>query len=84
MPTALGDLRVIEMGQLLAGFPAGILNAEGVLRATHGRDLRPADFHERPRIGNPFCRLLDREGGLVAIAEPVAASGILHPSIVLV
>jgi hypothetical protein len=71
------------MGQLLTAFPAGVLNADGVLRATHGRDLRPEDFVERPGAGTRYCRLLDRDGGLVGIAEPIAASGLLHPSIVL-
>src|SRR5262249_56090654 len=60
---------VVPMGQLLTGFPALVLTAEGVLRATHGRDVGPAEF-ESPPIGSasqPYVRLMDRDGGLVAI-----------------
>lgn len=75
---------VIPMGQLLTAFPAVVLNSEGVLRATHGRDLGPGDVDQRVGVGVAFCRLLDRDGGLVGIAEPSKAPGLLHPSIVLV
>jgi tRNA pseudouridine55 synthase len=74
---------VIPMSQLLPGFPAVVLNAEGVLRASHGRDLRPADMERGERAAEPYCRLLDRDGGLVGIGEPGDAPGLLHPSIVL-
>lgn len=75
---------VIPMGQLLTGFPAVVLSSEGVLRATHGRDLGPGDVIGAGARPNPFCRLVDREGGLVAIGEPARTPGLLHPSIVLV
>jgi tRNA pseudouridine55 synthase len=74
---------VIPMAQLLPGFPAVVLNAEGVLRASHGRDLRPADLERGERATEPYCRLLDRDGGLVGIGEPGSTPGLLHPSIVL-
>jgi tRNA pseudouridine55 synthase len=74
---------VIPMAQLLPGFPAVVLNAEGVLRASHGRDLRPADVERGERAAESYCRLLDRDGGLVGIGEPGRAPGLLHPSIVL-
>jgi len=74
---------VIPMAQLLPGFPAVVLNAEGVLRASHGRDVRPADVERGERAAQPYCRLLDRDGGLVGIGEPATAPGLLHPSIVL-
>lgn len=75
---------IIPMGQLLPGLPAVVLNSEGVLRAAHGRDLGPADVEEAIGGGEAFVRLVDREGGLVGIAEPTATPGLLHPSIVLV
>ena len=74
---------VIPMAQLLPGFPAVVLNAEGVLRASHGRDLRPADVERGERAAEPYCRLLDCDGGLVGIGEPGSTPGLLHPSIVL-
>ena len=76
---------VIPMAQLLPEFPAVVLNAEGVMRASHGRDLRPADLERggTGAAGGRMCRLLDRDGGLVGIAEPSGAPGFLHPSIVL-
>jgi tRNA U55 pseudouridine synthase TruB len=76
---------VIPMAQLLPGFPAVVLNAEGVIRASHGRDLRPVDMERAAAAGtgSRVCRLLDRDGGLVGIAEPSEAPGLLHPSIVL-
>ena len=35
-------------------------------------------------FGDPVFRLLDPAGDLVGIAEPAGASGLLHPSVVLV
>ena len=74
---------IIPMAQLLPAFPAVVLNAEGVLRASHGRDLRPSDVERGERAAGPYCRLLDGEGGLVGIGEPGTTPGLLHPSIVL-
>lgn len=76
----------LPMSQVLTGMPAVVLNAEGVLRASHGRDVRPSDVEGAASArnhGQPFWRLLDGAGGLVGIAEPADAPGLLHPSIVL-
>jgi tRNA pseudouridine55 synthase len=82
---------IIPMGQALSAFPSAVLTSEGVLRASHGRDLTPADVERAPSTRDPapatppaYVRLLDRDGGLVGIAEPAATPGLLHPSIVLV
>jgi tRNA pseudouridine55 synthase len=75
---------IVPMAQLLPGLPAVVLNAEGVLRASHGRDLRPVDLEPGTPAGSEaYWRLLDRDGGLVGIAEPGNSPGLLHPSIVL-
>ncbi len=74
---------VIPMAQLLPTLPAVVLNAEGVLRASHGRDLRPADLERGGLVFQRVCRLVDRDGGLIGIGEPADAPGLLHPSIVL-
>jgi tRNA pseudouridine55 synthase len=82
----------IPMGQLLTGLSSLVLTSDGVIRAGHGRDLGPADVEgaaefarlvDATRAGVRFVRLLDREGGLVAIAEPGESPGLLHPSVVL-
>jgi tRNA pseudouridine55 synthase len=74
---------VIPMEQLLPSFPAVVLTSDGVLKASHGRDLGRGDLETRPGAGDHgFVRLIDRDGGLVGIAEP-AAPGLLHPCIVL-
>jgi tRNA pseudouridine55 synthase len=93
---------VIPLGQVLTRFPSVVLSAEGVIRASHGRNLAPSHMeppcgtsapgtsapgtstqHPAPSTRHPFVRLLDRDGGLVGIAEPGEAPGFLHPSIVL-
>jgi tRNA pseudouridine55 synthase len=75
---------LIPLAEMLPAFTAVTLTAEGVLRATHGRALGPADT-ERGLTGrgSRFVRLLDQSGQLVGIAEPVGASALLHPSVVL-
>jgi len=79
---------LIPPADMLPGLASVTLNAEGVLRAVHGRELDidhglgtrgPAAL--RP---SEFVRLLDQSGQLVGIAEPTGAPGILHPSVVLV
>ncbi len=67
---------LIPLAEMLPAFASVTLTAEGVLRATHGRQLGPADT-ERGLSGraSSFVRLLDQSGQLVGIAEPVGARG---------
>jgi tRNA pseudouridine55 synthase len=76
---------MIPLAEMLPAFASVTLTAEGVLRAVHGRELGPADT-ERGLAGraSSFVRLLDQSGQLVGIAEPVGATPLLHPSVVLV
>ena len=70
--------RLVPMSLMLTDLPAMTLDADAVGRAIHGGDV--------PGFGNResgFVRLLDEAGDLVAIAEPSAAGGVLHPSVVL-
>jgi tRNA pseudouridine55 synthase len=84
--------RIIPLARMLPGLAPVVLTLEGVRRATHGRDLGPAEIETEVRfpfgIEKGLCpclvRLLDPEGQLVGIAEPATATGLLHPSVVLV
>jgi hypothetical protein len=59
----------------------------------HGRDLGPGDVEkgvgslshqsDQKKTPDPFFRLVDSGGDLVAIASPAGASGLLHPAVVL-
>ena len=76
---------MIPLAEMLPAFASVTLTAEGVLRATHGRELGPADTERR--LGgraSRFVRLLDQSGQLIGIAEPVGSTALLHPSVVLV
>jgi tRNA pseudouridine55 synthase len=80
---------LVPLAQMLPALTALTLTHEGARRAAHGLDLGPADFEG----GLPACasaagtkpfRLLDGAGALVAVAEPIEGSGLLHPAVVLV
>jgi tRNA pseudouridine55 synthase len=72
-----------SLAGMLPRLAAVVLTAEGVDRVGHGQDVRPIDHEPSAISRQPFLRLLDHTGALVAIAEP-AAAGVLHPSVVLV
>ena len=81
---ALAAQSVVPLARMLTHLPSITLTAEAVRRATHGRDISSADSSwGTPAVAAPWVRLLDPEGNLVAIAEPGAAAGLLHPSVVL-
>jgi len=75
---------IIPLEEMLPGLLAVILTDEGAFHAAHGRDLGPADVAGDGVLSPALCRLLDQRGHLVGIAEPAGASGLLHPSVVLV
>ncbi len=78
--------RLVPMADLLPQFPGVVLTEQGARRAAHGNAIRPADVAGRvdglAQAGGPV-RLLDREGGLLGIAEPGTGPA-LHPVVVLV
>jgi len=83
--TALAS-RVIPCDQLLSDYPTVQLNDQGLAYVSHGRDLGPAQVSGRMTVTDAtttWVRLMDASGALVALATPDAASGMLHPSIVL-
>jgi len=88
---------VIPLARMLPGLPVVTLTSDGVRRATHGRDLGPGDLEPgsgtsvrsaaespSPHPQSPgFVRLLAPDGNMIGIAT-TTASGVLHPSVVLV
>jgi tRNA pseudouridine55 synthase len=90
---ASGLRAVVPLSRMLPGLFSVMLTSEGVRHAVNGRDLGPADmekgvgslFHVsgQKKTPDPFFRLLDPGGNLVAIASPATTSGLLHPAVVL-
>jgi tRNA pseudouridine55 synthase len=84
------DALIVPLGRMLPALSAVVLTGEGVRRARHGRDLGPSDFAGNTAgspgavVINRSIRLLNQQGDLVGVAEPIGASGLLHPSVVLV
>jgi tRNA pseudouridine55 synthase len=81
-PDALRYL--VPMNRLLEDCPAVVVNPRGLKRATHGNALGPEDLAGPPPAASvPKTRVVDEDGALLAIAEPVSG-GLLHPVVVLV
>ena len=77
---------IVPLADMLPELTSVVLNADGVRRAVHGRDLGPADTEQRlgtEAVGSRLVRLVDSSGQLVGIAVPAATPGLLHPSVVL-
>ena len=74
---------LVPLAKMLPALAAVVLTLEGVQRASHGRDVRPADVAGPALNAGPHVRLLDSSGELVGIAEPGSTPGLLHPSVVL-
>jgi tRNA pseudouridine55 synthase len=85
---------VVPLSGMLPGLTAVTLTDEGARRAAHGCDLGPGDLEKEGRspiaggtattTPDPFFRLVDPAGNLVAIATPREPPGLLHPAVVLV
>jgi len=80
---------LVPLSGALASWPSVVLTTDGVVRVSHGQDVRlidhaPSAHSSQPFVCSPqpFVRLLDSKGELLAIAEPTP-SGALHPSVVL-
>lgn len=76
---------LVPVDHLLTRFPAVRLTEEGRLRVSHGREVGPAQG-ALPGQASPaeWFRLVDERGQLVALAQPGAAPGSLHPAVVLI
>ncbi|HUK35252.1 MAG TPA: tRNA pseudouridine(55) synthase TruB [Vicinamibacterales bacterium] len=74
---------LLPLDAMLPQFGAVVLNDEGLLRVVHGRNIGMSEVVSGSLdVAGPI-RLVDQRGQLVAIAERTAASGVLHPSVVL-
>jgi tRNA pseudouridine55 synthase len=78
---------VVALAGILPRAASVTLTPEGIARAIHGQDIRPADLGPSTALGDllsrPIVKVLDGRGMLVAIAKP-SVGGLLHPSVVLV
>ncbi|MCU1384931.1 MAG: truB [Acidobacteria bacterium] len=75
---------LVPLAAMLPGMGCVTLTAAGVTRALHGQDVRTIDHEPSALSAQPFVRLLDPAGELVAIAAANRVGGALHPSVVLV
>jgi len=91
-----GGAQEIPMSELLTELSAVLVDADGVTRVLHGRDLsrqqyRPAPPGPPPAAdGTPsagageWTRVLGPTGDLLALASPGQVPGVLHPAVVLI
>jgi tRNA pseudouridine55 synthase len=80
---AAAESALVPLSGVLRSWPSVVLTADGAARVGRGQDVRPIDHEPLALSNQPFVRLVNERGDLLAIAEP-KASGLLHPSIVLV
>jgi tRNA pseudouridine55 synthase len=95
-----GKAALVPLARMLPSMSSVVLTAEGAKHASRGRPLEAADVASGLRAltawistpaqpdavaqSQPWIRLLDQDGELVGVARREGASGVLHPSIVLV
>ena len=85
-----GRASLVPMSQLLPELSAVSVDAEGVDRVRHGRDLSDRQYQVAagPRgpapAGPSWTRVLGPTGDLVAVASPGGVPGVLHPAVVLI
>jgi tRNA pseudouridine55 synthase len=76
---------LIPMDRLLSGFPAVTVTSEGLVRVSHGQQVRASDLvGEVPSGAAEWVRLLDGTGALVGLGTPGTSFGFLHPEVVLI
>ncbi len=76
---------LIPMDRLLSSFPAVTVTSEGLVRVSHGQQVRASDLvGSAPSGPAEWVRLLDGSGALVGLGTPGTAAGLLHPEVVLI
>jgi tRNA pseudouridine55 synthase len=73
--------KVVPMEHLLSEWPSVQLNAHGMRKVAHGRELDPSDW-VGAGAGAEDVRLLAPDGRLVGLAKPSKTAGFLHPAVV--
>jgi tRNA pseudouridine55 synthase len=82
---------LVPLERLLGGFPSVTVTDEGRVRVSHGRELERTHYQvagervalEGSGAGENWVRVLDPEGRLLALGQPGAIPGSLHPQVVL-
>jgi tRNA pseudouridine55 synthase len=74
---------IVPLARMLPELGAAVLTETGARHAAQGRNLGAGDVAERLGAATGSIRLIDPGGMLVGIAEAVADSGLLHPSVIL-
>jgi tRNA pseudouridine55 synthase len=74
---------VIPLSRMLPELGAVVLTDDGVRHAVHGRPLGPDDVAEERGAAAGPVRLVRPDGDLLGIADAVAGSALLHPSVIL-
>jgi tRNA pseudouridine55 synthase len=80
---------LIPMEELLPRMPAIRVTDEGLQRVSHGRELEPRHLIGTLEVRDdltvqPYTRLFDAGGQLLALATSGGTPGSLHPSVVLI
>lgn len=75
--------RVVPLARLLPDLPSVVLTPEGLRRVRAGQDIGPSDGVMLGTAAAGRLRLVDQDGQLVAIAERVPDTEVLHPALVL-
>jgi len=79
---------LVPLADMLPRMASVTLTADGVLRALHGREIRPADALRTKDLGRrtadqgpgtTFLRLLDQDGALIGVATPATTPGACIP-----
>ena len=73
--------RVIPMERLLTEWPSVQLNAQGMRKIAHGRELDSSDWMGAAPVAAQM-RVLAPDGRLVGLAKPSKTAGFLHPAVV--
>lgn len=72
---------LVPMESLLPALPVVRLTEEARLRVCHGREIEAGSTSV---AAGAWARLVDEQGQLVALAQPGATPGSLHPAVVLI
>jgi tRNA pseudouridine55 synthase len=84
---------LVPLASMLPRLASVVLTLDGLRHARHGRALGPTDLLPGGAAGiepsvvrdaERWIKLLSPEGELVGLGRPVAGSGLLHPSVVLI